>query len=123
MAVELRNRLANATGLRLKSTLLFDHPTPAALTKFLAGKILPHDVPAASIDATKLEALAAALATMHEAADEAGRGGLVARLKGLLSTWTAAQPSSFSGGLTDKLDDASDDELLSIIERVNANTL
>ncbi|HWO20633.1 MAG TPA: SDR family NAD(P)-dependent oxidoreductase, partial [Kofleriaceae bacterium] len=35
MALELRNRLATAAATRLHATLLFDHPTPAALVRFL----------------------------------------------------------------------------------------
>ncbi|WP_228011183.1 type I polyketide synthase [Nonomuraea phyllanthi] len=46
-AVDLRNRLNAATGLRLPSTLLFNYPSPAALVEHLRGELLGVTAPAA----------------------------------------------------------------------------
>ncbi|MEV1121016.1 type I polyketide synthase [Actinosynnema sp. NPDC049800] len=53
-ALELRNRLAEATGHRLPPTLIFDQPTPIALARHLRDELAPpvEEAPASLDDAT-----------------------------------------------------------------------
>ncbi|RPF40442.1 acyl transferase domain-containing protein [Streptomyces sp. Ag109_G2-6] len=74
-AVELRNRLSAATGLRLPATLLFENPTPTAVARRLLTGLLPDpgdeaSAPAPTAEQSGQEAGPAA------AAGPAGRGGL-----------------------------------------------
>jgi acyl carrier protein len=47
-AIDLRNRLQSATGLRLPATMMFDYPNPVVLAEFLLEELELDDAPEAS---------------------------------------------------------------------------
>ncbi|MDL5205944.1 type I polyketide synthase [Streptomyces sp. ALI-76-A] len=116
-AVELRDRLTRDTGLRLPSTLVFDHPTPAALARHLDAEL-----------AGGGGTVAGMLADLETGVHRILRAGPDRDARTLLGTRLRALLAEIEGGalddadvcgasLSDRLEDASDDELFDLISR------
>ncbi|WP_327682152.1 type I polyketide synthase [Kitasatospora sp. NBC_00458] len=110
--VELRNHLQTATGLTLPATLVFDHPTPAALTENLLALLVPAEATAAQRVLRGLERLETDIEAVG--ADDEELGEVARRLKRLMRVLDpTGAPDSAAGS---SLDDATADEVLAFID-------
>ncbi len=110
-AVEMRNRLGQATGLRVPATVVFDYPTVSALAGYLLGEIGEAAKPSADAELGRLEAALGALP-----ADDPGRSGLAAHLRALAADLEEAVGDGDGDSDVDRLESASDEELFDFID-------
>ncbi|WP_436851068.1 SDR family NAD(P)-dependent oxidoreductase, partial [Streptomyces hokutonensis] len=118
-AVELRNRLNAATGLRLPTTAVFDFPTPSALAERLWTDLVPDgpdgdgDVQAVFAELDRLEGEFTAAGP-----DSDTRSRIVNRMQEFLRKIDGARADSSEPGedIGEKLGEASDDEIFDFID-------
>ncbi|MER5809047.1 type I polyketide synthase [Streptomyces sp. NPDC002033] len=120
-AVELRNRLARTAGTRLPTTLVFDYPTPEALT----GHLLTILLPGTEAEEWGRETVDRLEAMLDDERDEAEVNKLTARLETLLLRWrersrtlagTAPGGGRAQDAGADELSEVSEEELLRYID-------
>jgi acyl carrier protein len=118
-AVELRNRLKSATGLTLSPTVIFDHPTPAALAAHIDTQLAttvsddaPDRMARFNDIARELQGL---VGQSGWAADEKSR--MSARIQVLLSALTGSDSEPDPGDLFDEdISTATESQLFALLD-------
>ncbi|MFF5221488.1 beta-ketoacyl synthase N-terminal-like domain-containing protein [Micromonospora sp. NPDC000212] len=111
-SVELRNRLREATGLKLPATLVFDYPNAQVLARHLRDELAVDEMSPVDSVLANLAGLESAIGSA--ASDDEARDRITTRLRELLN---AAEAAADPDPSDDDLEAASDDELFALVDR------
>ncbi|MFI6093843.1 type I polyketide synthase [Streptomyces sp. NPDC051218] len=113
-AVEIRNRLNAATGLRVPATLIFDYPTPVAVATWLRTEFIEDEAVSVPIldDLDRLESSLSSSAPDQEMSE-----GITRRLQSILSQWIGKQGGAESESEEVELQSATPDEVFEFLDK------
>ena len=114
-AVELRNRLAAATGLSLPMTLVFDHPTSSALAEQLLAELQPNRTTPEELAHAELDRLDSLLSNLT--LDEAERSTITTRLRNVLSKWGNGTTARDRATTREEIQSATAAEIFGILDQ------
>jgi pimaricinolide synthase PimS1 len=113
-AVELKNRLNQATGLKLAATLIFDYPTPVAVAEYLRTKVGGSGAARPAVD-EQLDGLEQALVSI--ARDGGERARVRARLRSLVAKLADEKQTDDGATVAEEIHSATAESIFALVDK------
>ncbi|MFD7432405.1 SDR family NAD(P)-dependent oxidoreductase [Streptomyces sp. NPDC059818] len=111
-ALEFRNRISGAVGLRLPAGVVFDYPTPAELAGYLRERIADQEIDYEPV-LSELDRLKSLLSTLVQRGGKKGK--IMNRLEGLVEDFRGENAADASAD--EDITGATDDEIFDLIDK------